>query len=108
MSSVVPAEVRPAVTYTEAADSRTTGIVGPRWAGLLAPTSITTGPRCHRRNADHQGPLTGITYTDADSAARAVATTYRPFAPADDGDDAVALALVPTCRRVIPRNGCER
>ncbi|WP_159838166.1 hypothetical protein [Nocardia sp. CY41] len=49
------------------------------------------------------GPLTGITYTDADSAARAVAATYRPFAPADDGDgdDAAELALVPTCRRVI-------
>ncbi|WP_433722391.1 hypothetical protein ACQP0C_21380 [Nocardia sp. CA-129566] len=47
------------------------------------------------------GPLTGITYTDADSAARAVVTAYPTTAPDvdGDGDDVVELLpLVPTWR----------
>ncbi|MGY2116026.1 hypothetical protein ACW9HR_19150 [Nocardia gipuzkoensis] len=51
------------------------------------------------------GPLSGITYTDADSAARAVVTAYPTPAPDidvdgdEDGDDVVeSLTLVPTWR----------
>ncbi|MFX0578829.1 hypothetical protein [Nocardia nepalensis] len=63
--------------------------IGAEYHPVTAAVRVTTGP------------LTGVTYIDPDSAARAIVTAYSTPAPdvEDDGDDTVELmTLVPTWR----------